>query len=93
MNSLKLLKVLIVWIMVSMRGLMIGLQLQAKILPGSIKKRIEPSSMLEVQQNGDLAEKGTRILTATISKVHTGSPLIVLFLGPIKNRINGNPYY
>ena len=62
--------------LVFMCGLMIGLQLQPKILPGSIQTRIEPSSMLEMQQNGDLAKKGTRILTTTISKVNTVSPNI-----------------
>jgi hypothetical protein len=65
--------------MVSMCGLMIGLQLQPKALPGSIQKRIEPSSMLEVQQNGGLAQKGTRILMTTISKVHTVFPNIFFF--------------
>ena len=65
--------------MVFMCGLMIGLQLQPKVLPGSIKKRIEPSSILEAQQNGDLAKKGTRILTTTISKVHTIFPNIIFF--------------
>ena len=66
--------------LVFMCGLMIGLQLQPKILPGSIQTRIEPSSMLEMQQNGDLAKKGTRILTTTISKVNTVSPNIFFFI-------------
>ena len=39
--------------LVFMCGLMIGLQLQPKILPGSIQTRIEPSSILEMQQNGN----------------------------------------
>ena len=69
--------------------LMIGLQLQPKVLPGSIKKRIESSSILEVQQNGDLAQKSTRILMTTISKVHTIFPNIYFLSYEIWTHIRG----